>query len=518
MMAFLQRSLQRHGATAIRLVGIAAIDALLLWLTLRLASDGFLFIGLAFLLVAVFLTSVFLLRALVAYRWMAAGLSLMLVFTVYPIFYTFVIASTNTGHGHILTKEQAIASLERQTYTPEDSQSYHWTAFQSPGGEFALWLQAGDSPALLARPGKPLVAAAPGEHGVGELDADGIPLTLDGYTRLERRQVVPLINTLGQIEFGEPPDTVKIKSMSEATRLEPRYRYDPAQDAIIDQSTGTVYTPRKGTFVSAEGERLTPGFFVGVGLNNFERFFASSALRGPLFQIVVWNFAFAFFSVLLSFALGLFIAVLFDDLPGKRIIRALLIIPYPIPALVSILIWRNLLNPDFGAITRVLEDTFGTAPNWLLDPAWARIGVIMINMWLSYPYFYIISSGALQAIPRELFDAAAVDGANVWDRFRRITLPLLLNIVSPLLIASFSFNFNNFNLIYIFNQGRPPIAGTPIPAGHTDILLSFVYKLAFTSAQSDYGLASAISIVLFVFVAAITWLQFRYTRALEDRI
>jgi arabinogalactan oligomer/maltooligosaccharide transport system permease protein len=287
---------------------------------------------------------------------------------------------------------------------------------------------------------------------------------------------------------------------------------------ITDLQTGTPYHPVKGTFVSDEGEELTPGFFVGVKTHNFKRFFSSAALRGPLFSIVIWNFAFAFFSVLLSFSLGLLIALLFDDLPGKKIIRSLLIIPYPIPALVSILIWRNLLNPEFGAITHFLNDTIGTSPNWLTDPTATRTAVILINMWLSYPYFYIVSSGALQAIPRDLIDAAAVDGANAWARFRRIILPLLLSIVSPLLIASFSFSFNNFNLIYIFNQGRPPIAGTPIPAGHTDILISFIYKLAFTSAQSDYGLASAISIMLFLFVGFITWMQFRYTRALEDRI
>lgn len=514
----LQRILRTHAPSLIRVAGIALIDVFLLWLTLELAADGFAFIGLVFIVVAVFLTTVFFTKQLAPYRWMAAGLALMMMFTVYPIVYTFYIASTNTGHGHVLTKEQAVASLERQVYLPEEGKVYKWTAFRSSDGEFALWLQAGDSPGLLARPNKPLTAPTPGEDGVGPLDEDGIPATLEGYERLDRKQTVVLINTLGAIDFGSPPDTVRVKSLNEAASLQPRYRYDASQDAIVDLQTGTAYAPQNGTFVSADGERLTPGFFVNVGSRNFERFFSSSALRGPLVQIVIWNFAFAFFSVLLSFALGLFIALLFDDLPGKKIIRALLIIPYPIPALVSILIWRNLLNPDFGAITDFLESTFGTAPNWLVDPAWARIAVIMINMWLSYPYFYIISSGALQAIPRELFDAAAVDGANIWDKFRRITLPLLLSIVSPLLIASFSFNFNNFNLIYIFNQGRPPIAGTPIPAGHTDILLSFVYKLAFTSAQSDYGLASAISIMLFLFVGLITWMQFKYTRALEDRI
>ncbi|MCA9889917.1 MAG: ABC transporter permease subunit, partial [Anaerolineae bacterium] len=186
-------------------------------------------------------------------------------------------------------------------------------------------------------------------------------------------------------------------------------------------------------------------------------------------------------------------------------------------ALVSILIWRNLLNPDFGALVQLQKAILGTAPNWLTDPNATRLAIIIVNMWLSYPYFYIISSGALQALPSDILDAASVDGASVWQKFRSITLPLLLRIVSPLLVASFAFNFNNFNLIYIFNEGNPPIANTPIPAGNTDILISFVYKLAFNSAQADYGLAAAISIVLFVFVAIITWIQFRMTGIFEDK-
>lgn len=518
MVAAAQQRFRKWSTILIRPVGLALIDAALLWLAARLAGDGFIFISLAFVVVALFLTAVFLIKSLTAYRWMALGLSLMALFVVYPIVYTFYIAATNTGHGHVLTKTQAIASLERELYLPENAKVYRWTAFQSPAGEFALWLQNGDAPGLLAYPNKPLVEATPEQNGIGALDKDGTPVTLDGYTRLERKRTVVLINTLGALEFGTPPHTVRVKSLSEAAELQPRYRYDKAQDVIIDRQTGTRYHPVKGSFVSDQGEELTPGFFVGVGLHNFQRFFSSAALRGPLAYIVIWNFAFAFFSVLLSFSLGLLIALLFEDLPGKKIIRSLLIIPYPIPALVSILIWRNLLNPEFGAITHFLKDTIGTSPNWLTDPTATRIAVILINMWLSYPYFYIVSSGALQAIPRDLIDAAAVDGANAWSRFRSIILPLLLSIVSPLLIASFSFSFNNFNLIYIFNQGRPPIAGTPIPAGHTDILISFIYKLAFTSAQSDYGLASAISIMLFIFVGFITWMQFRYTRALEDRV
>ncbi len=498
------------------LIGVVLFDAYLIWLIVQLVQDGAYPLAAVLGIVGVFITTIFTLERLRAWRWLSVGLALMILFVLYPIFYTLYLSTTNTGLGHILTKQVAIERLEREQYVPEGGQRFTWTAFRADDGTVALWLQGEDGTGSLARPGEFITAPQAGEAGIGALDENGIPLEIEGYERLERRDTVVMLNDLGQMEFGEPPNTVRITSVSAAATTQSRYRYDEAQDSILDLETGATYQARNGTFVSAEGQELRPGFFVNVGLHNFERFFSSAAMRGPLAQIVVWNFAYAALSVLFSFALGLFIAILFNQLPGKNIIRTLLIVPYPIPALVSILIWRNLLNPDFGALVKLQVALFGSAPSWLTDPNATRLALILVNMWLSYPYFYIVSSGALQALPTEILDAASVDGANSWQRFSRITLPLLLRIVSPLLVASFAFNFNNFNLIYIFNEGNPPIAGSPIPAGHTDILISFVYKLAFNSAQADYGLAATISIVLFVFVALITWIQFRYTRVLED--
>jgi len=176
-----------------------------------------------------------------------------------------------------------------------------------------------------------------------------------------------------------------------------------------------------------------------------------------------------------------------------------------------------MLNPELGVIDRTLEGLFGWAPPWFTDQWWAKIAILLINLWLSYPYFMLICSGSLQSIPEDYYAAAQVDGANSWQQFWRITLPLLLVAVGPLLIASFVFNFNNFNLIYIFNAGRPPMAGTPTPAGHTDILISYVYNLAFTASRGvDYGFAAAITIVIFFIVGTITLLQFRYTRTWEE--
>lgn len=503
----------------LRLAIVGVFDAALMWLILQLLGDGNYPLAGILAVVILIISFCFSLDQFKPYRWLGLSLAFTTLFVLYPILYTFYLSTTNAGYGHILTKQEAVDFLERQQYVPESGQQYKWTAYRSleAQDDYVLWLQAEDGTTYLTGLNTATKPAGLDQEGVGPADDKGIPTTIQGYQRLEKRDTVAMIDQLGELAFGVSPDVIRITSLSVAATTQQRYTYDDKNDTLTDHETGLVYHPKEGVFVTEAGQELPPGFRVGVGTDNFNRFFSSAALRGPLFRIISWNFAYAILSVMCSFALGLFIAVLFDSLPGKEIIRALLIIPYPIPALVSILIWRNLLNPDFGALVKLQESLFGTAPHWLTDPTWTRIAIIIINMWLSYPYFYIVSSGALQAIPTDMLDAASVDGANAWQRFSHIILPLLLKIVSPLLVASFAFNFNNFNLIYIFNQGNPPIAGSPIPAGHTDILISFVYRLAFNSAQSDYGLGASISIVLFLFVAAITWGQFRYTRVLEDQ-
>ncbi|RPJ19935.1 MAG: ABC transporter permease subunit, partial [Chloroflexi bacterium] len=255
-------------------------------------------------------------------------------------------------------------------------------------------------------------------------------------------------------------------------------------------------------------------------LKNFVAFATSPALRGPLVQIVTWNFIFPTISVLSTFALGLAIAIMFNDrdFPLRKLIRSLLLIPYTIPGLISIIMWRGMLNAEFGVVNRFLEGLIGVAPRWTTEPFWAQAAILLVNLWLGYPYFMLIASGALQSIPSDVYEAAMIDGATGWQRFRRITLPLLLVAVGPLLIASYVFNFNNFNLIYLFIQGGPPIVGAATQAGHTDILISYVYKLAFESSGRgvQYGLASAISIIVFFIVGAITLLQYRFTNMWEE--
>lgn len=505
-------------ARLLKIALLVLLDALVIWFILKLASLGYYPLVAVFVIITLFVNIILLRHETYPLRWMVVGLVLMALFTIYPIFFTVWVAFTNYGESHLITKQQAINQLLNEKYLPPAGKAYTWTAFQSAQGDYALWLINPEGNGFLAKPGETITRPLPGESGIGEFDDKGIPQTIEGYERLNAIRAVTDKN-LPNILFGEEGKTIQIRSSVEASELLPLYLYDPEQDAMVNQETAVVYKNLRGTFTSSTGEALRPGFVSSIKFNNFRDFFVSPALRGPMFQLVTWNFAFAFLSLLFNFGLGLAIAVLFNDpnFPFKKLIRSLLIIPYTVPALITVLIWRGMLNPELGVISRIMQDLFNWSPQWFTDQLWAKIAILVINLWLSYPYFMLICSGALQSISQDIYEAAIVDGANPWQKFRLITLPLLLVAVGPLLIASFTFNFNNFNLIYLFNAGGPPIPGTPTPAGYTDILISYVYNLAFSGSRGvNYGFAAAITIIIFFIVASITLFQYRYTRMWEE--
>ena len=502
-----------------RLTIALAIDALAIWFIYNLLTVEHYFLAIVIAIITIVGTIVILRENHYPLRWMMVGLALMTLFAIYPILFTVYIAFTNFGDGHLLSKEQAINQLEKSHYLPEGRASYSWTAFRNDGGNFILWLQDSAGNSQFAQPDQPIITPQVGENGIGELDSDGIPTEIAGYERLNRLTVIRYLNDLSALSFGTGDQIVQIRNLDSAAQLQQKYTYDTASDTITDQESGLVYTPKDGTFTAPGGVELQPGFQANIGISNFRNFFTSSVLRGPLVQIISWNFAFAFFSVFLTFALGLAIAIFYNDpdFPGKKIIQSFLLIPYTIPSLITILIWKGLLNPQIGIVNNTLNNLFGTAPDWFANHWWTKAGILLVNLWLGYPYFMLICSGALQAIPSDIYEAATVDGASQWQRFRSITLPLLLVAVGPLLLASFTFNFNNFNLIFLFNAGGPPISNSLAKAGHTDILISYVYNLAFGGGRGqDYGLASAITLVIFVLVAVMTLFQFRYTRMLEE--
>ena len=234
--------------------------------------------------------------------------------------------------------------------------------------------------------------------------------------------------------------------------------------------------------------------------------------------MVVISAATCLLVVLIAGALGLLLAVLlnWEALPFRGAYRLVLFLPYAVPGFISILIFKGLFNQNLGEINFILDGLFGVRPAWFSDPALARTMLLIVNVWLGFPYMMVLCSGLIKAIPADLYEASAVSGAGPWVNFSRITAPLIVKPLTPLLIAAFAFNFNNFVLVSLLTGGRPDRLDTTLPAGTTDILVSYTWRIAFQDSGQQFGLAAAISTVIFLIVAAITLLQMRFTRVADE--
>ena len=507
--------------TILRIGGLIIFTAFSLFFIFLLLSDGYWPLAAIIGVITLVINYVFLAPSAYPMRWMSPGLVFLLLISIYPIIFTIYISFTNFGAANLLPKVQAIEVLEQRTFLPEEGATLNYTVFQNDTtGEFALWLIGPDGNSFFATVDDELAADA---IGAGALDDDGVPSAIPGWTRLTRAQTVQNITAISQTSFGLEESAVQLTGrLGQAAQLQPRFVFDPELDAIVDRRENITYFAdgENGFFTSEEGTRLSPGYQVIVGLQNYQRFLTDPSFRGPLLRIFIWNVLFALLSVLFSFALGLMIAVVFGrTMPGQRIIKSLLIIPFAVPQVITLLVWRGILNPLEGVVPNMLQSIFNQPVGWppfFADPTWVKVALIVVNVWLAYPYFMLISSGALQAIPTDMYEAADIDGASAWQAFRGLTLPLLLVAVGPLLISSFTVNFNSFNVIYLFNSGGPPMVGTATPAGHSDILISYVYNLAFGRGLSQYGYASAITFMIFLLMIAVTIFQHRRMSTWED--
>lgn len=502
----------------LKILGLAVIDAFGILIFYSMFFAGQTALAAVIAIITVGINVVAFVPGLYPIRWMAPGFAMMILLVIYPLLFTVSTAFTNYSDGHLFSKEQAIDLHSKATFIPDDAPTYSFTTFVNVDDEtdFALWLTEGDNgqEIVWARQGMPLETVS-----VSDIEA---PAEYEGYRQLERRELIGALGALEEATFGEEPNTVAIVSAARGTaaRSLQRYVWNAELNGLEDRQTDVFYVANdeNGTFVAdkpgAEIPELQPGYFVNVGFENFVRFVESPALRGPLVQVFIWTVVFAIASVVTTFVAGLFMALVLNGpgIPARKLIRSLLIIPYAIPGVISILVWRGMMNPNLGVLA-----TMGIDIPWFSDPVASKIGILIINLWLGYPYMMLICSGALQSIPSDIYEAASVDGASGWQRFWDITLPLLLVSVGPLLIASFTYNFNNYVVIEAFNKGGPPIPGTLTPAGYTDILISYTYRLAFGSGRgADYGLASAVTIVIFAIVALVTLFNFRLTGQWEE--
>jgi arabinogalactan oligomer / maltooligosaccharide transport system permease protein len=461
-------------------------------------------------------------RRFVPGKYLLPGTLFLLVFALYPVLYLVFISTTNYGTGNNLSKNQAIERIEANSVgAAADAVRYELQILAS--GDDPL---AGELAFLLAdRDGNRFLGTADGLTTLepSEIVEDGRRETVDGYMALNLGAANDRSAEIAEFAVPGPLGAIDNDGFTEAFAQVQTRVYDPATDTMFDSSTNQTYTIEQGYFVNDDGERLLPGWRSGVGLENYERLINDEQTRNVFVRVFIWTVLFSLFSVVLSFALGLGLAIVFNDerMRGRKIYRSLIIIPYAIPSFMTALVWKGMLNEQFGVINRWFGGLFDLIPGLDASPPWLDgqwlpyASILLVNTWLGYPYMFLVCSGALQSIPEDLTEAASVDGATGIKRFQTITFPLLLVAVAPLLVASFAFNFNNFNLIFLLTEGRPPVQGSD--AGRTDILISYVYKIAFSSGGgADYGFASAVSLVIFLIVATISAFSFRFTKSFEE--
>lgn len=494
---------------------LGGLNAFALWSVPVLLGNGRLLYAAYVAISTLILDYIFLSSKFVAAKYIMPGVILLVAFQIYPAIYTGYIAFTNFSVGHEFNKQSAIDSIISNSLEPVgDDSILPMRLAKNPEGTLTLLIKESDGN---------LYAGT--SQGIKKLptnswsaDAEGNIATIEGFTFLGETEEAAALEQLSDYYVPGLEKNVKyrVADFTNVERITPTLRYDSQGDFVENILTGQKYRPNKtGSFVSETGEELEPGWTARIGLKNLERVIGDERYRTPLVKVLIWTFIYPFLVVILTFFLGLFLALTINHpkIKLKKIYRILMIVPYAMPGVLSILTWKGMLNESYGIVNKLLP---GTIP-WLSDPWWAKVAVVLVQLWAGTPYMFLIATGAIQALSTEIVEASEVDGASPRQVFWNIKLPLVVIALTPLLIASYAYNFSNFGSIYLLTGGGPVMYDSGGVAGYTDILISYTYNLAFTAGKGrDYGLASAVSFINFLIVAAISIQAFRRSKQMEN--
>jgi len=259
-----------------------------------------------------------------------------------------------------------------------------------------------------------------------------------------------------------------------------------------------------------------------VGFDNFAQLFGGDHLwSGAVVRVFIWTIAWAFLATATCYIGGMLMAVVLKNsrLRITPFFRAIFILPYAVPGVVSLIVWRNMLNGAFGTLNRTLEwlpffpDVVNTP--WLTDPWMARFTMVMINLWLGFPYFMLLVTGTMTSIPAEHIEAARMDGASDWQVFRKIQMPQIVFQTMPLVIMSFAHNVNNFGAVFFLTGGGPNMPdSTTTGAGATDLMVSWIFNLTVNLQQ--YHQAGVLAIMIFLIIAPFAIFNFRQTKSFKE--
>ena len=521
-------------STVIRYLFLAVFNAFVIYLIpVTIAFESW-FLLTIILIISFLINLTYLTTRMKPLKWITPGMIFLLSFVVFPAAYSFYVSFTNWSTGHILTKQQAIERLEDLTFTKDDQKGVEFDLYvlQDQNLEF-YFLADLDSENLLF--GKAIreseySQANYASHEPSLKNSSGKIVIPNEYYLLSGKEQIANSSELQDLALLIDKNTriqlynISVFGASSGRLLsaQQKYSYDAQTETLYDNVNNlSCSLGDRGNFV-CDGQNIDPGWRITVGTENYQRIVEDERFRGPLRIVTFWTFQFAFFAVFLTFFVGLLLSVTLnkDSLRFQKIYRSIYILPYAIPGFISILVFKGLLNPDFGLVNdwfAPVYELFNIEPiNWFRTKGSSRAAVLLVNTWLGFPYMFLITTGALQSIPSELLEAAKVDGATSRQSFWKITFPLLLVSISPLLIGAFAFNFNNFTLIFLLTSGGPPIVGADVAVGYTDILISFTYDLAIAGGRGyQFGLAASVTTIIFLIVLLISAISFRYSKRLE---
>jgi len=444
-----------------------------------------------------------------AWRYLLPALLAMVLFLIIPLLYTFGFSFTNYSSNHLLSFERATGVLLARTNATDTSVEF---ALHAAGAQHRFDFTSEDGAHFVSEPVAlgPILRVPLRAAGAEALAGD--PLTL--------KDVIALQDALRQVVAVLPDGTeLRQSSLRRFTAMRPAFRRN-ADGTLTDSADGAILHANHdiGYWQRPDGTRVEPGFQTYVAGENYRHIFTQHRFFEPFLRVFAWTVAFASLNTLFTFGIGIVLAVLlnWDALRYRNVYRTMLFLPYAVPAFISIPVFRGLFNEDLGEINLILDQLFGLHPGWFSDATLARAMVLIVNTWLGYPYMMILCMGLIKAIPPDLYEASAVDGAGPLANFFRITLPLIARPIAPLLIASFASNFNNVTLIVLLTRGAPDFLDTEVPAGATDLLVSYTYRIAFQDSGQHYALACAISTIIFVIVAILAVVNLRLFKVRGD--
>jgi maltose/maltodextrin transport system permease protein len=504
-----------HGGYPIRQILVALVVLPALYLDFNIYRTGNIWVALVMLVVVGLGAFIYLCDAGYTFRYLFPGFLGFGLFVIFPIVYMIFLSFTKYSSQNLLYFDRSLSLLRQETYSVGNI-SYKYKLYTQDDGKYILYLENDSDPTK--RFASEPFALKPGEQPKGPQESakltalspteqvPGKPLEFAQVTR--EKLFIPMRGR----QFALPDET--FVAMEGLQRFSSRDRlWTPNADGTLtNKQDGKVIRPDFGLgfFVTEKGEKVGAGFRTYSGFENYIRIVTDPRIQGPFFKIFLWTVAFSGISVLLTFAAGMLLAVILEwkELRFRSTYRTLLILPYAVPAVLSILIFKGLFNQEFGAVNEFLRGIFGFAPEWETNPWGARAMILLVNVWLGYPYMMLVCTGMLQSIPSAIYEASAIDGSGAVVDFFKLTLPLVLPPLMPILISSFAFNFNNFNLIYLLTAGGPKMVGGGI-AGETDLLVNYTFNIAFRDSGTNFGLASAIATLLFIVVGFLAWINLK---------